>query len=101
MNYDLFKRVATHLRKSNLASYPLSIRRTKLKDTLDGQCEFKNDIFIIKVNRRLAESHAIDVLIHEVAHALSWDKDADIHGPSWGKAYSKVYRIFLRNFVED
>jgi hypothetical protein len=98
MDYTFLRKVANYFKKSNLAPYPLSIKRVKLKD--DGQCEFKNKKFFIRINRELPENHSIDVLIHEVAHALSWNKDEDIHGPSWGKAYSKVYRIFLENFIQ-
>lgn len=101
MDYDLYRRVATFFKNSNLVEKPLVIRRVKLKSSLDGQCELKNDSFHIKINRILSENYSIDVMIHEVAHAVAWDKDNDIHGPNWGKAYSKVYRLFLENFIEN
>jgi hypothetical protein len=99
MTYSYFKKVATFFKNSNLVDKPVNIRRSKLKG-LDGICEDKNDKFVIKVNQELSENHSIDVLIHEFAHAVAWDKDVNIHGPNWGKAYSKVYCIFLENFVE-
>jgi hypothetical protein len=100
MDFKLFKEVAIHLKQCKLATYPLSIRRTQLKCDLDGQCELQKELFVIKINKKLTEYHAIDVVIHEVAHAVAWEKDKDIHGPNWGKAYAKVYRIFLNKFVE-
>jgi hypothetical protein len=98
---DFFREVANSFKKSNLVNEPISIRRTSLKNGLDGICEKVNDRFIIKISKKLSENYSIDVLIHEFAHALAWEKDADIHGPNWGRAYSKVYRKFLENFVDE
>ena len=101
LDYELYRRVVTFFKNSNLAEKPIVIRRVRLKSTLDGQCEVKNGMFLIKINRNLSENYSIDVVIHEVAHAVAWDKDVDVHGPNWGRAYSKVYRLFLENFVEN
>lgn len=101
LDYELYRRVATFFKNSNLAERPLVIRRIKLKASLDGQCEIKDGVFLIKINRNLSENYSIDVVIHEVAHAVAWDKDCDVHGPNWGRAYSKVYRLFLENFIES
>ncbi|MFY4731147.1 SprT-like domain-containing protein [Nitrospira sp. BLG_2] len=101
MAYDYFREVANFFKNSNLVHEPISVRRVKLRQGLDGQCEKKHNRFIIKVNPKLSENYSIDVLIHEVAHAVAWDKDTDIHGPNWGRAYSKVYRLFLENFIEN
>ena len=101
MTYEYFHKVVMFLKTSKLVIEPISIRRIKLRDTLDGQCEFRNDRFIIKINKKLPENYSVDVLLHEFAHAVAWDKDADVHGPNWGKAYSKVYRLYLENFIEN
>ena len=101
MAYEYFRKVALFLKKSKLAPEPVSILRVKLRDTLDGQCELKDDKFIIKINRKLPENYSVDVLLHEIAHAVAWDKDTDVHGPNWGKAYSKVYRLYLEKFIEN
>jgi len=101
LNYELYRRVAKFYQNSNLAEKPIVIRRVRLKASLDGQCEIKNDVFLVKINRILSENYSIDVMIHEVAHAVAWDKDVDVHGPNWGRAYSKVYRLFLENFIEN
>lgn len=101
MAYDYFREVANFFKNSDLVDKPISVRRVKLRQGLDGQCEKKNNRFIIKVNPKLSENYSIDVLIHEVAHAVAWDKDTDIHGPNWGRAYSKVYRLFLERFISD
>jgi len=101
MAKDYFREVVNYFKESKLVVEPISVRRLKLRNGLDGQCEKINDRFIIKINTNLIENYSIDVLLHEWAHALAWGKDADIHGPNWGKAYSKVYRMFLEKFVDN
>jgi hypothetical protein len=66
-----------------------------MKNGLDGQCVFHNNKFVITIKNNLPEYYSIDVLLHEWSHVVSWDKEKDIHGLEWGKAYSKVYRKFL------
>lgn len=83
-----------HLRKTLDLSHPIKIRRVKMKEN-DGECKFLNGKFIIRINKSLPEFAAIDVALHEFAHAISWNKDKDMHGIQWGKAYSLVYRKFL------
>jgi hypothetical protein len=76
----------------------------------EGDCCLVDGQFQIRVCRGLIESHAVDVLLHEWAHALSWDACIEkaaksrriseyeferlVHGPKWGLAYSKVYQCF-------
>ena len=66
---------------------------------LEGSCEFKDTHFLVKINKKLNEAHSIDVAMHEVAHAMAWEKGNDVHGPNWGLCYSKLYRKFLDNFI--
>lgn len=95
---EKFRQVAYFIKKSNVAEYPISIRRAKLKKGFDGLCEFKNEKFLIRINQQLQESHSIDVMLHEVSHAVAWGKDNDFHGLNWGKAYSRIYRMYLEKF---
>lgn len=101
MAYDYFREVASFFKNSNLVIEPISVRRMKIRSGLDGLCEKKDNKFVIKVSSNLNENYSIDVLIHEVAHAVAWEKDTDIHGSNWGRAYSKVYRLFLEKFIDD
>lgn len=96
---SIFRKVCAFLKENAECEYPIKIRRVKLSSKFDGLCEFKGDHFLIKISKNLESEHMIDVLIHEVAHAMSWGMDKDIHGPSWGLAYSKIYRKFLKDFV--
>lgn len=76
-----------------------------------GECALIDGKFEIRLCKRLDEDHAIDVLFHEWAHALSWDacslgraeprcisdseRECRDHGRSWGIAYAKVYVCFI------
>ncbi len=101
MEYERFNEVAKFLKKNCKLDYPLSIRRVKLRREHEGECELKDGKFYIRVDRNLSEDHSIDVALHEVAHAMAWNKDEDMHGLSWGKAYSKIYRKFIDDFIGE
>ena len=79
---------------------PVKVRRVRLKRGIDGDCEKCVGHYYIRINRNLSESEAIDTLIHEWAHALSWSIRGDDHCDEWGKAYSRVYRVFLKDCLE-
>lgn len=79
---------------------PVQVRRLKLPCHTDGDCELRDNKFRIRVQRSLPEHEAIETLLHEWGHVLAWDKGKDPHGDEWGKAYSKVYRLFLKEIIE-
>jgi hypothetical protein len=84
-----------HLKKVLPFSHKVHVRRVKLPKTIDGDCDFSNNKFTIRIERTLSELYAIEVLLHEMGHVLAWERDEDEHGPCWGKSYSLVYRNFL------
>jgi Zn-dependent peptidase ImmA (M78 family) len=70
-----------------------------ISDGYDGDCQFKSDRFLIRINRKLPEHEAIDTVLHEYAHVIAWKKcQYDDHCDEWGKAYSRIYRSFLKQF---
>jgi hypothetical protein len=90
-------------------AYPVSVRRVKLSQ-LDGLCWKHGKQFYIQINRKLDESRAMDVLIHEWAHARAWNHRLDAadtdeafnklsHDAAWGVAYSEVYVIYEKIFT--
>lgn len=95
----LFYKAARILKSISNAGMPIHIRRVKMKG-LDGSCEERDSYFLIKINKSLNENHAIDVLLHEFAHADAWDKDTDMHGKNWGLSYSRIYRKFEEQFLQ-
>jgi Zn-dependent peptidase ImmA (M78 family) len=92
--YDVVKSL-----KDQYKRYPISIRRTDMPDDF-GECFFDEDknIFVIHINSEMSEDAAVEVCMHEVAHILTWDKRV-MHGNDWGKAYSKLYRLYERKFL--
>ena len=91
--------------KAKFPEYKVSVRRLRLPDGLCGDCALingkrKRKEFRIRISNRMSEEMAIDTLVHEWAHILAWDAPGDEHGPAWGRAYSKVYRIYLTEYVD-
>jgi hypothetical protein len=104
--YKLFHRVLELLHEALPARLPIDARLGWVKTTCCGFCSRRDKHFHIRVSSRLPELSAIEVLIHEWAHALSWDayknvpywpwaptaeNQRPVHGAAWGKAYAKVY----------
>lgn len=71
------------------------VRRINMPKGYDGDCVFSKKGFCIRIEKSLPEYYAIDVLLHELAHCIAWNKEEDVHGYHWGKSYSKVYRLYL------
>lgn len=95
MTYRDFYHFSRFLKQS-LLSHKINIRRVSLPSKIDGDCNFDGKKFIIRIEKNIPAYYAIEVLIHEAAHCISWTTDQDeLHNDSWGKAYSKTYRIFL------
>ena len=95
-----YARIVRLLKKMCPVEHPVSVRRVPLSEELDGDCQFRNDCFLIRINRNLEEHEAIETFLHEYAHALAWDVTKDDHSDDWGKAYSRLYRVFLKEFFK-
>lgn len=94
-NYRQF----VNLLKRQFSEYKVSVRRTIMPIGLMGECILINSRkkqFYIRIDRNLDEEIAVNIVLHEWGHILSWNKPGDDHGIEWGKAYSKVYRMYER-----
>lgn len=96
--YD-FKDVLKSLKKRLPALLPVFVQFKSLSRHrcigLTSINEKKKRIEIC-IDEDLDEDLAVVVLIHEWAHAISWDfspKPVPDHGPEWGLAYSRAYRV--------
>lgn len=94
---DGFSRLAKHFKEA----YPelsLSVRRCVTPNTKAADCEQKHDgSYRIRISNEVDATAQTVLLIHEVAHAISWNKDThpSDHGPKFGIAYARVWRSFL------
>jgi Zn-dependent peptidase ImmA (M78 family) len=97
MKYNHYYEVVKSL-KNRCKRYPISIRRIGMRDF--GECFFDEDKhkFVIHINSEMPEEAAVEICLHEIAHVLTWD-NRTMHSNDWGKAYSKLYRLYEREFL--
>lgn len=90
-------------------AFPVSVRRVKLTK-LEGRCWKDGKKFHIQIDKCLDEGRAMDVLLHEWAHARAWNHMLDAavtdeafnrlaHDASWGVAYAEIYSVYERKFT--
>lgn len=96
-----YRRVVAIL-KQKFPEYHVSVRRVRLGKYVFGDCnKVGKNKFLIRIKNSLPSTYAIDILLHEWAHVLAWHSPGEDHGMNWGKAYSKVYRVFEDEFLEE
>lgn len=101
-----YKSVVKILKKFCPADLPVRVRRMNIPADRFGDCDKIEDHYLIRISKKLKEEHAIFILLHEWGHVLSWNKciainHLECHCNEWGKSYSKVYRIYLKEFIES
>jgi hypothetical protein len=60
-----------------------------------GDCDLRRKAFHIRISDRASYHEALDTLVHEWGHALSWSvghPSLTAHDEHWGLAFSRVYR---------
>lgn len=102
-NLKSFRQCLKILKKKLPPAYPVKIEYKEVDDF--GTCELIHNKktnrykFIITINIDQCEDLAIETLIHEWAHMLSWAVGnnwyewGEFHGPEWGIAFSKIYQV--------
>lgn len=77
------------------------VRRVMMSDGYYGDCEKKRGHFNIRLSKAMNFHESLLVLIHEWAHAMSWDlqnRRDPHHDEHWGVCYSRCYRaVFVEN----
>lgn len=104
--HPLFHQIVGQLHELLPARLPIDVYLGVGDGRRDGDCSLEPSRFRIRVSPRLPEQFAIEVLIHEWAHALSWPRGRKrcsyrwqpiaLRGPIdhdavWGRAYARVY----------
>lgn len=100
--YDAIKFLKTNFKLDK----SVQVRRVALKNNL-GTCNYCNEKFTIVIEKTLDERHAIDILIHEWAHAMTYNEDddswseANMHNSKWGKKYAEIFRGYYQNILKN
>lgn len=95
---ETYKRLIKLLKEQCPLPLPVQVRRVVTPNSLDGDCQKKEDHFRIRIDRTLPEHEAIETILHEWAHALIWEH-SQMHTNEWGKAYSRVYRVLIKEVL--
>ncbi len=101
MKFQYYRKVVSTVVKECKVGKPVIVHRVKVPLDTEGDCDLKKGKFYIRIGNKLTQPEAINCFLHEAAHCSAWGKDKDDHGRNWGIAYSKVYRIFEKFFVND
>jgi hypothetical protein len=113
--WTIFRQVLSGLRTHCPAAMPVVVRTSRLSGDTLGRCARRKSRFVIALNAAMTEHDAVETLIHEWAHALSWNlvldhlsrqeavapqdfQDAS-HDEAWGCAYSRVWRVYIRRIL--
>ena len=100
-----FRKEVKILKEKVKTPYPFSVRIMTIVDDQPrngplasetyGYCDYssKKKKFNIGISKKLSLAQCLGILIHELAHCISWQKEKAHHGKKWGIAYSKIYRI--------
>lgn len=71
-----------------------------------GTCSKGRKFFTLRLDKGLVDFDATVaniVLLHEFAHALAWEMDAEPydHGSAWGVVHARVWRTWMLEGVDD
>lgn len=99
MHFSTVQDAAKALRKSVPPNLPVRIRKVPMVDHVGMTIlrEGKTPHYEIQLCTSLPENAAVLILLHEWAHALSWDKGGSDHGPEWGIAYARCWRAYIED----
>ena len=98
LNRIKFHSVVRELREKLPPKYPVSVRLKKFpkkESHWNGAIYKENKRFHIHLNEKLHWDGAINVLLHEWAHALAWSDNN--HGEKWGRAFARCWRTIIDN----
>ncbi|NDD52516.1 hypothetical protein EBZ39_01330 [bacterium] len=109
--FSAYRRLLKLLKQKCPPGYPVSVRRAAICKKLEGRCWKHGKKFFIQIDKALDEHRAIDVLLHEWAHARAWNCLLDgatddesfnklAHDASWGVAYAAAYAVYEQNLPQ-
>jgi hypothetical protein len=111
-SWTFFQRILAALRSSCPPALPVVVRIGRIAAGLHGCCYRDRQMFVVRISNQLDEATAVDVLVHEWAHAIAWNLEHDrlvncsrisrdqfsiaTHGPDWGVAFSQAYVTYVK-----
>jgi hypothetical protein len=110
--YRTYNDLLRMLKKKCPVAFPVSVRRVQLSNRLEGRCWKVGKQFHIQIDKTLDEHKAMDVLLHEWAHARAWNHMLDAattdeafnklaHDAAWGVAYAEIYAAYEQSFTHN
>ena len=95
------------LRRDCPPIHPVRVQRIT-HDTSWGDCDLNQTasgcwLFRITLDKRLYDAGLYHTLLHEWAHALSWQSDHPNfpeHGPEWAIAFGRCYDAMEREYAK-
>lgn len=89
-----WRRTLAWLRREHPLGKKVRVRQLNMKN--QGDCDYVNHCFEIRILKTQCLCLRMDTLLHEWGHALTWfGNDIDSHGPEWGLMFAKLYRSWL------
>ena len=114
-SWPFFQRILAALRSKCPPALPVVVRIGRVAAGLHGCCYRDDQMFVVRISNQLEEETAVDVLVHEWAHAIAWNLEHDrlvdcprisrdqfsvaTHGPDWGVAFSRAYVTYVGEFA--
>ena len=109
--YSNYNELLRMLKIQYPAAFPVSVRRAAITTSVKGRCWKDGRKFFIQIDKRLNEFQAMDVLVHEWAHARAWNHRLDnavddetfntlAHDAAWGVAYAEIYSAYMQYFAQ-
>ena len=108
---EKFRLVLKLLRLHCPAPRPIRLRRKPSTDAqlqklhFDGYTHLvnsdkpkSNQYFLIVINKNLDWGNQLEMIMHEWAHAMSWDSPyKKLHNKDWADAYRKIYQLLIED----
>ena len=94
-----FYKAIPYIKSISTSKLPIKVRRKYIKENMNGFCTKKDGYFLIVIDKSLSEEHAIDILLHEIAHADSWSEGIN-HDLDWAIAYRRLYQLW-ENYLDQ
>ena len=69
------------------------VRVESVKDAM-GDCGLVGGRLVVRVHNRATWYHAIDLMLHEWAHACAWQREKQEHNRTWSDVYGRIYRAW-------